>query len=138
MEADIACNTETPRSETPSALGAAVTKAANETSAEHDRAATNGKSSLYNPILPATPGENSVTDYTASARRASAISADSRNGEAISPTLQNVVESEKVSDSAKAQKNGVQTNGVVALESMFSFIHVSILHITVGRILLFQ
>lgn len=124
MEANKPYGTETPKSETPSALGTTATKATTDTSTAYDGTATNGKPNLYNPILPATPDENGATDYTTSARRASAISGDSQNGEHMSPTLQNVAESEKVADSATAQKNGAQRNGIT-LEGMFSFLHLS-------------
>jgi len=103
-------NVETPRNKTPSTASG---KNTNATSAEHGGAAANGTTGLYNPILPAGPGENGATDYTSSARRASGISANSRTGEQKSPTLRNAPESEKASGSAAVQKNGVTPEGKI-------------------------
>jgi len=102
-------NLDTPKAESPT-IGGAENAPATTT-------ATNGKSTLFNPILSAAPGESSTSDYTSSARRASAISADSRTSEMrnpSSPTLGHVVEKPAVVEAvpgASQQRNGVAFDG---------------------------
>lgn len=93
----------------------ADSKAPNGTAAEH--AAVTKKKPLYNPILPVGPAENGSTDYTSSARRATAIRTDSRNpGEQKSPIIQGVGEPERASGSGTGQQNSITYD-----ESKYSF-----------------
>lgn len=68
---------ETPTTEYPPTLATAGSKVA---PIGHDNNAVAGPTSLYNPILPATPGERSFSnDASSSAEAASEVSRDSRS-----------------------------------------------------------
>lgn len=101
-------NMDTERNNSHPTYGTAGDKSTNGSSVQQASVAANGKTGLYNPILPAGPGENGATDYTSGARRISGKSADSQNlGQQKSPVLQGVGQSEMASGSTSAQKNGL-------------------------------
>lgn len=100
--------TETERNNSHPAYGTAGDKSTNGSSVQQASVAANGKTGLYNPILPAGPGENGATDYTSGAQRISGKSADSQNlGQQKSPVMQGVGQSGMASGSTSAQKDGL-------------------------------
>jgi hypothetical protein len=105
MEADEEYYTETPTNEKTPSSSIAGSKSGNVASLEHDKAAKTGGTSLYNPILPAKPGD-AASSNNVNGSGVSSASAYSESAAEKSQSQRGAVKSEDMSDTAASQTNG--------------------------------